>query len=117
MTLASFFMDPVQRLVGLQLQIQEAQISMKRVAEILDYEQEQENKEQYQEFEGVSGDIVFKNVTFRYGHRRPALSGLSFTIPKGKKVALVGASGSGKSTIAKLLLKYYEPEEGEMSYA
>jgi ATP-binding cassette subfamily B protein len=115
MTLSGFFMDPVQRLVGLQLQIQEAQISMRRVAEILDYEQEQENKEQYQEFGGVSGDVEFKNVTFRYGHRRPALSTLSFTIPKGKKVALVGASGSGKSTIAKLLLKYYEPEEGEIT--
>jgi ATP-binding cassette subfamily B protein len=115
MTLSGFFMEPVQRLVGLQLQIQEAQISMRRVAEILDYEQEQENREQYQEFDGVSGDIEFKKVTFRYGHRRPALSALSFTIPQGKKVALVGASGSGKSTIAKLLLKYYEPEEGEIT--
>jgi ATP-binding cassette subfamily B protein len=114
MTLAGYFMDPVQRLVGLQLQIQEAQISMRRVAEILDYDREQENKGQYQEFEGVGGDVAFKNVTFRYGHRKPALSGVSFTIPKGKKVALVGASGSGKSTIAKLLLKYYEPEEGEI---
>jgi ATP-binding cassette subfamily B protein len=75
----------------------------------------QENKEQYQEFDGVSGDIVFKDVTFRYGHRKPALNHISFTVPKGKKVALVGASGSGKSTIAKLLLKYYEPEEGEIT--
>ncbi|MDR1043173.1 MAG: ABC transporter permease, partial [Clostridiales Family XIII bacterium] len=82
MTLSEFFMDPVQRLVGLQLQIQEAQISMRRVSEILDYEQEQENKEQYQEFAGVSGDIEFKDVTFRYGHRRPALNNISFTLPK-----------------------------------
>jgi ATP-binding cassette subfamily B protein len=67
MTLAGYFMDPVQRLVGLQLQIQEAQISMRRVSEILDYEREQENKEQYQEFDGVKGDIAFKNVTFRFG--------------------------------------------------
>lgn len=115
MTLAGYFMDPVQRLVGLQLQIQEAQISMKRVAEILDYEKEQEDKSQWQEFEGASGDIGFKGVTFRYGHRKPALNNVSFTIPKGQKVALVGASGSGKSTIAKLLLKYYDPEEGSIT--
>jgi ATP-binding cassette subfamily B protein len=114
MTLAGYFMDPVQRLVGLQLQIQEAQISMRRVSEILDYEREQENREQYQEFEGISGDIEFRNVTFRYGHRKPALNDISFKIQKGKKVALVGASGSGKSTIAKLLLKYYEPEAGDI---
>ncbi|WP_320411232.1 ABC transporter ATP-binding protein [Candidatus Galacturonibacter soehngenii] len=50
----------------------------------------------------------------RYGNRKPVLKDVSFSIEKGKKVALVGASGSGKSTIAKLLLKYYEPEAGEV---
>ena len=68
--------------------------------------------QQYQMIEKVDGDIEFKNVTFRYGNRKPALEDVTFTIPKGQKVALVGASGSGKSTIAKLLLKYYEPEKG-----
>lgn len=117
MTLASYFMDPVKRLVSLQLSIQEANISMKRISEILDYEREQEseNEKCYQELEEVDGDIQFKDVTFRYGNRKPVLNHVNFTIPKGKKVALVGASGSGKSTIAKLLLKYYEPEEGEIT--
>lgn len=117
MTLAGYFTDPVSRLVGLQLTIQEANISMKRLSEILDYEREQEEtaEECYQEVEKINGDIEFRNVTFRYGNRKPVLSDVSFTIPKGKKVALVGASGSGKSTIAKLLLKYYEPEEGEIT--
>ena len=117
MTLAGYFTDPVSRLVGLQLTIQEANISMKRLSEILDYEREQEEtaEECYQEVEKINGDIEFRNVTFRYGNRKQVLSDVSFTIPKGKKVALVGASGSGKSTIAKLLLKYYEPEEGEIT--
>lgn len=120
--------------MSLQLKIQEANISMKRMAEILDYEREQSVLEKldkenpasmlmadvqadeklYQELEKIDGDIEIKNVTFRYGNRKPVLKNISFTIPKGKKVALVGASGSGKSTIAKLLLKYYEPEEGEI---
>lgn len=121
MTLAGYFMDPIGNLVNLQLSIQEANISMKRLSEILDYEREtgmEENgkfKRNYQEFMGVEGDICLSHVTFRYGNRKPALKDVSFTIPKGKKVALVGASGSGKSTIAKLLLKYYEPEEGEIT--
>jgi ABC-type bacteriocin transporter len=112
-TMAGFFMDPVNRLVGLQLQLQEANISMRRLTEIMDYEQEQDGQN-FNELEGVIGDITIKNVTFRYGNRKPVINNLSFSIPKGKKIALVGASGSGKSTIAKLLLKYYEPEAGDI---
>ena len=117
MTLAGYFMDPVSRLVSLQLSIQEANISMKRIAEILDYDQEQDecSRDSYQSLSSAEGDIAFKNITFRYGNRKPVLNNVSFTIPSGKKVALVGSSGSGKSTIAKLLLKYYEPEEGEIT--
>lgn len=119
MTLAGYFMDPIGNLVNLQLSIQEANISMKRLSEIMDYEKEtgtdEELSQSYQEFVGVEEDICLSHVTFRYGNRKPALKNVSFTIPKGKKVALVGASGSGKSTIAKLLLKYYEIEEGEIT--
>ena len=114
MTLSGYFMNPISNLVGLQLQIQEANISMKRLSEIMDYEREEKEDEQ-QEITGVDGDIEIKNLTFRYGNRKPALDNISFTIPKGQKVALVGASGSGKSTIAKLLLRYYEPENGEIT--
>lgn len=113
-TLAGYFMEPVSNLVSLQLSLQEANISMKRFSEILDYDEEQPETQQnmYQDIEKVEGDIEIKHVTFRYGNRKPAINDVSFTIPKGKKVALVGASGSGKTTIAKLLLKYYEPENG-----
>ncbi len=116
MTLSGYFMEPVGNLVGLQLQIQEANISMRRISEILDCEREQEEG-YYQDIEIVEGDIEVKNITFRYGNRKPVIKDISFTIPKGKKVALVGSSGSGKSTIAKLLLKYYEPEAGEILIA
>lgn len=113
-TLSSYFTSPISELVGLQMQIQEAGISMKRLTEIMDYETEQPEDHEYTAMEKIEGDIEFKNVTFRYGSRSPALDHVSFTIPYGKKVALVGSSGSGKSTITKLLLKYYEPESGEI---
>ncbi len=116
-TLAGYFTAPVSSLVGLQLSIQEANISMKRLSEILDYEKEQEGNYFHacKRLGQVQGDIVFSDVTFRYGSRNLVLSHLSFRIPRGKKVALVGASGSGKSTIAKLMLKYYEPEDGKIT--
>lgn len=115
-TLSGYFMEPVSNLVGLQLSLQEANISMKRFSEIMDYEEEQPETEQnlYQDIDKIQGDIEIKHLTFRYGNRKPVLKDISFTIPKGKKVALVGTSGSGKTTIAKLLLKYYEPEQGEI---
>ena len=113
-TLSSYFTSPVSNLVNLQLQIQEASISMKRLTEIMDYEAEQSDEREHSELEQMEGDIEFRDVTFRYGNRNPALDHISFTIPAGKKVALVGSSGSGKSTITKLLLKYYEPESGEI---
>ena len=117
-TLSSYFTSPLSNLIGLQMQIQEASISMKRLTEIMDYPAENETAEgmEQSEMEKVEGDIEFKDVTFRYGNRAPALDHVSFTIPAGKKVALVGSSGSGKSTITKLLLKYYDPEEGEIDF-
>ena len=114
-TLSSYFTSPVSELVSLQMSIQQAQISIKRLTEIMDYESEQDETREYTEMEKIDGDIEFKDVSFRYGSRSPALSHVSFTIPYGKKVALVGSSGSGKSTITKLLLKYYEPESGTIS--
>ena len=115
-TLSSYFTSPLSNLIGLQMSIQEAGISMKRLTEIMDYPAEDEANEGSEliPLEKVEGDIEFKDVTFRYGNRAPALDHISFTIPAGKKVALVGSSGSGKSTITKLLLKYYDPEDGEI---
>lgn len=113
MTLSGYFIQPINNLVGLQLQIQEANISMKRIMEILDAESEK-GKHELNSIQNAEGDIEFKNITFRYGNRSPVLNDVSFKLREGEKVALVGSSGSGKSTIVKLLLKYYEPESGSI---
>ena len=64
----------------------------------------------------IAGDIVFSNVSFQYpASTTPLFTNLSFTIPQGKKVAFVGSSGSGKSTIVKLLLRIYDYQEGSIS--
>lgn len=60
------------------------------------------------------GEIKFENVSFGYHPDRPIFKDLSFTIPAGKKVAIVGTSGSGKSTILRLLYRFYEVEGGRI---
>ncbi|MEQ3641059.1 MAG: ABC transporter ATP-binding protein/permease [Alteromonas sp.] len=58
--------------------------------------------------------VSFKDVHFSYGEKRKILNGITFTVPAGKKIAVVGASGAGKSTIMKLLFRFYEPNEGQI---
>jgi ATP-binding cassette, subfamily C, bacteriocin exporter len=115
-TLSGYFMDPIGRLISLQLSIQEAGISLKRISEIYEVEKEQEENDiEKIKLENIDGDIELNNITFRYGSRSPVLKDVTIKIPRGKKVALVGESGSGKTTISKLLLKYYIPEEGKIN--
>lgn len=84
---------------------------LNKVMDVL-YEKE-EGLEPYIEEAIASGDIVFDKVSFSYGETR-ALNEVSFTIPKNKTTALVGYSGSGKSTILKLLERIYDPDEGRI---
>lgn len=84
-TLSSYFTSPLSNLIGLQMQIQEASISMKRLGEIMDYPSETVGDEDRTDLDKVEGDIEFKDVTFRYGNRAPALDHISFTIPAGKR--------------------------------
>jgi ATP-binding cassette subfamily B protein len=60
----------------------------------------------------IKGEITFEQVSFAYPHRPGVLQNLSLTIPAGKTIAIVGATGSGKSTLVKLLLRFYEPQSG-----
>ncbi|CAI2170554.1 17908_t:CDS:10 [Funneliformis geosporum] len=60
------------------------------------------------------GEIKFEDVVFGYHPDRPILNGISFTIPRGKKVAIVGPSGCGKSTILRLLFRFYDPQNGNI---
>lgn len=80
----------------------------------MESEVEQADKTNLLEFSEEISRVEFRDVTFRYGNRKPVLKNISFSVNSGEKIALVGSSGSGKSTIAKLLLKYYEVETGSI---
>ncbi|MGL5041869.1 MAG: peptidase domain-containing ABC transporter [Culicoidibacterales bacterium] len=113
-TLSGYFTEPIQNLVTLQLTFQEAQIAMKRLSEVMEIEREQ-NDDQLLEDVTLDQDIELADITFKYGSRKPVLNQLSLTIKQGQKVAIVGESGAGKSTISKLLLKFYDVNEGKIT--
>ncbi|HBG66287.1 MAG TPA: peptide cleavage/export ABC transporter [Treponema sp.] len=113
-TLAGFFLDPLKRLLTMQLYLQEVSIAAERLGDIVDIEEESSGDGQREDAADLSGDIEFRNVSFSYGSRGKALDDISFRIPAGKKVAFVGMSGSGKSTLLKLLMKFYPCQEGQI---
>lgn len=114
-SLLAYFLTPVKNLIDLQPQMQTAVVAADRLGEILDLEAEkteQENKKLAPSH--LTGDIEIKNLSFRYGTRKPVLEDINITIKKGQKVAFVGESGSGKTTLSKLLLHLYSAESGEI---
>lgn len=114
-SLLAYFLEPVKNLINLQPQMQTAIVAADRLGEILDLETEKTKQEEKKlSPESIKGDISFKNVTFRYGTRRPVLENITMYIKQGERIALVGESGSGKTTLSKLLLNLYSPETGEI---
>lgn len=108
--------NPIRTLVNIYEQIQSGMSGFARFCEIMDLPEEQD-EEQATELTRFEQAIVFDHVSFTYQHHehRPAvLSNLSFTIPKGKTVALVGPSGGGKTTICHLIPRFYEVDGGEI---
>lgn len=88
--------------------------SMDRINEILDADDLIHNPQNPKELSSLSNQVTFNNLNFRYNEEY-VLNDINFEIPKGKSVALVGQSGSGKSTIANLLPRFYDLEEGNIS--
>lgn len=112
--LLAYFFDPIQNLIKLQPQLQEAFVASDRLGEILDLETENESEFNKVTPEKFRGRIEINNVDFRYGNREKVLENIDIKIDTGDKIALVGESGSGKTTLVRLLLKYYLPTAGNI---
>jgi ATP-binding cassette subfamily B protein len=105
--------SPIQNLLGQYVALRKGKASLVRVFEFFDVPAE-EDAEGAVAFTGVATGIVFEGVTFAYGAEGRVLDGLSLEIPAGGTFALVGESGAGKSTLVDLLLRFYEPQGGEI---
>ncbi|MBJ7961085.1 peptidase domain-containing ABC transporter [Bacillus cereus group sp. N28] len=112
-----YFLDPIENLIDLQPKMQSAIVAAERLNEIFDLDlEEDENEHRKVSPTYLSGNIECRNVSFRYGTRGNVLNNLSFSIEQGNQIAFVGESGSGKTTISKLLMNYYTPQQGDILY-
>ena len=107
---------PITQLISFVREVQDAKISLARLSEIHNKEDESQ-QEIYQTNEVPRNcNIEIKNLSYRYlGSDIPVLENLNLTIPANKITAVVGVSGSGKTTLMKVLLKFYEPDKGEIN--
>jgi len=110
--LLEFFLEPVENLINLQPTLQTAIVAGERLNDVLDTEVEEMN---CQESDMPSGDIHIENIDFRYGSRKLSLDNVNLDIKEGKKVAIVGENGCGKTTLIKLLMTFYKPEKGSIT--
>ena len=111
--LQSFF-EPIQSLSQLYTTYQAGMAALDKIFELLDEEPDLGDRPGAVELPRVRGSIEFDAVTFSYDGESPALCEVSLTVPPGQTVALVGATGAGKSTLAKLVARFYDPDHGRV---
>ncbi|MCQ2436269.1 MAG: ABC transporter ATP-binding protein/permease [Clostridia bacterium] len=112
----SMFLNPIKRFIALFEQLQEGMTGFARFCEVMDTPIEPESPNAV-ELTDVKGHIIFDDATFRYdsGSRRIVINHLNMDIPSGKKLALVGPSGGGKTTICNLIPRFYELKGGRIT--
>lgn len=114
LTYSKQFGMPLNNIAGMFNTIQSALAGAERVFEILDEEEEVEDKKDVQEFKNPQGKVEFKNVSFSYNTGSPVLKNINFKADSGEVIALVGETGAGKTTIVNLLTRFYELDEGQI---
>ena len=111
----SNFFDPVQQLSQLYNTFLSAVAALDQITRVLDEEPEVRDRPGAVELPRIEGNVRFEDVRFGYGKGEEVLHGISLDVPAGTTVALVGHTGAGKSTIAKLLARFYEPRSGRIT--
>jgi ATP-binding cassette subfamily B protein len=108
------FWEPINRLGQMYNQMLVAMASSERIFEFLDEKPTVGEKEKPETLPLIEGNVRFDNIVFEYEKGRPALKGISLEAKAGESIALVGHTGSGKSTIINLLCRFYDPVEGRV---
>lgn len=108
------FSGPINEYVNIMGEIQSALAAAERVFRVLDEEPEKETDENATELVSPKGDVEFCNVKFGYLPQKTVIHDLSFSVKAGQTVAIVGPTGAGKTTLVNLLMRFYDPEQGEI---
>lgn len=106
----TMMIGPVRQLGRIISNLSKAGVALGRIGEIMNAEEEDYGADEG----GLSGAIAFENVSFGYEAGKPVLKNISFTVPQGTTLGIIGGTGSGKSTIARLLDRLYEADSGEI---
>ncbi len=114
LTYSKQFGMPLNNIAGMFNTIQSALAGAERVFEILDEKEETPDRDGLKKFVCKAGKVEFREVTFSYTKEKTVLSKVSFQVPPGQVIALVGETGAGKTTIVNLLTRFYEPDAGEI---
>ncbi|HEX6699990.1 MAG TPA: ABC transporter ATP-binding protein [Gaiellaceae bacterium] len=109
------FFDPVQQLSQLYNTFLSATAALDKIMGVLDEEPEVQDRPAARDLARIAGHVRFEQVRFRYGRGEEVLHGIDLDVPAGTTVALVGHTGAGKSTIAKLLARFYDTTAGRIS--
>src|SRR5438034_2485486 len=109
------FFDPVQQLSQLYNTFLSATAALDKIMGVLDEEPEVRDRPGARDLPRIQGHVQFEQVRFRYGRGDEVLHGIDLDVPAGTTVALVGHTGAGKSTIAKLLARFYDATEGRIT--
>jgi len=115
---AGIILPPIDRLINFNEQLQQGVASFERFAEVMDIEPDIRDRAHAVPLKKIDGPVIFENVSFRY-ETSPhwVLSGIDLTFENGKKTAIVGESGAGKSTVVSLIPRFYEPQDGNILIA
>jgi ATP-binding cassette subfamily B protein len=108
------FFDPIQQLSQLYTTYQAGMAALDKIFELLDEEPDLVDAPDAVDLSRLRGEIVLDGVSFSYGGDALALDDVTLTVPPGQTVALVGSTGAGKSTFAKLVARFYDPTEGRV---
>ncbi|HQU71139.1 MAG TPA: ABC transporter ATP-binding protein [Calditrichia bacterium] len=110
-----FLVAPIVQMGNIGSQLTESFAGLDRMEEVLNLPRESENPARVNVLSSVKGDMVFRDVSFSYETEKPVLKNISFEAPAGSVTALVGSSGSGKSTIAGLAATFLTPDAGQVT--
>lgn len=113
-TYIGYFWEPITRLGQMYSQLLIAMASAERIFEFIDEEPTVAEIEGAKDLSSIQGNVKFENLVFEYEPGRPALKGINLDVQAGQSIALVGHTGSGKSTIMNLLCRFYDPNEGKI---
>ncbi len=109
-----WFMNPIVEFGNFYNQMMQAMAGAERVFNLLDTQPDVQDSPTAQPLPPIKGHIRFEDVTFGYNPDRPVLHGINFEVQPGQTVALVGATGSGKSSIVSLISRFYQPQKGRV---